>query len=109
DSVESGGIFKFVPRGGATLLTVPEDDLVPIDNDRFMLTRTQEVELPKRVNIVYLSRLANYHSLTQYSQREITASRENITIDLPVVLSDQVARTIADSMLFSMWMGRTSY
>jgi hypothetical protein len=109
DSVESAGIFKFIPRGGNIALNIPEDNLVPFDGNSFSITRAQEVELPKRVNIVYLSRLSNYHSLTQYAQREVTSSRENITINIPIVMSDQVARNIADSTLFTMWMARTSY
>ncbi len=109
DSVESGGVFKFVPRGGQSIMNIPEGDIVPYDNSQFSITRAQEIELPKRVNVVYLSRLANYHSLTQYSQRETTSSREVMTVNMPVVMSDQIARNIADSLLFSLWTGRTSY
>lgn len=109
DVVESAGVLTFVPRGGEPVCTIAEDDLVPFENDRFTITRAQEIELPRRINVVYLSRLANYHSQTQYAQRETTASRENLTVNIPVVMSDQVARNIADSLLFSMWMGRTGY
>lgn len=55
------------------------------------------------------NRLANYQSCTQYSQREVTTSRETLTLDLPLVFSDQRAKTIADISLFSDWIGRTSY
>lgn len=109
DAVESGGMLKFIGRGRQSVAAIEGDDLVPYDNDCFTITRTQEIELPRRVNIVYLSRLANYHSLTQYAQREATDSREILTLNMPVVMSDQMARNIADSTLFSMWMARTSY
>jgi hypothetical protein len=109
DVVDSGGICKFVPRGGSQVMTIEEDDLAPVEGEMFSIKRVQEVELPKRVNIVYLSRLINYQSLTQYSQREATLSRESMTLDLPIVFPDQIARNIADVTLYSLWMGRTSY
>ena len=113
DAVESDNILKFIPRGGNSSLTINENELVPQQsadtNELFKITRTQEIELPKRTNIVYLNRLTNYQSATQYSQREVTNSRETTTIDLPIVFSDQIAKTIADSTLFLDWLSRTAY
>lgn len=113
DAVESDHVLKFVSRGGSPVQAIDEDDLVPpVGEDSmnlFAITRAQEVELPKRVNVVYMTRLANYQSSTQYSQREVTSSLQTLTVDLPIVLPDQTAKTIADVTLFSFWMGRTSY
>ncbi len=114
DAAESDGILKFVPRGGDAVASIPEDNLVPPQGKNgsgqtFAVTRAQEVELPQRVNVVYLTQLSNYQSATQYSERQVTSSLETVTIDLPIVCEDQVAKTIADISLFSEWMGRTSY
>lgn len=113
DSVESDNVLLFVPRGGAVVQNIAEADILPSsENGRSELvkiTRAQEIELPKRVSVVYLSRLANYQAGTQYAQREVTSSREIVTLDLPLVLSDQMAKSIADATLFSNWVGRTSY
>lgn len=115
DTVESDYQLKFVPRGGESLLTLTESELLMpqgddnVAKDVFLITRTQEVELPKHINVVYLNRMANYQSSTQHSQREVTLSRETKTIDLPIVFSDQLARNIADISLYSYWMGRTGY
>ncbi|MDE3017016.1 MAG: glycoside hydrolase TIM-barrel-like domain-containing protein, partial [Pseudomonadota bacterium] len=113
DAVESDNILKFVPRGGAAALNVPEDDLIPPGGKNsgqvFAVTRAQEIELPKRVNVVYLTRLSNYQSATQYAQREVTSSLEAVTLDLPIVCDDQIGKNIADITLFSDWMARTSY
>jgi len=113
DIVESDNILEFIPRGATSLQEIPETDLVArqgTDNkEQFKIIRAQEIELPKRVNVVYFNRLANYQSCTQYSQREVTTSREMLTLDLPLVFSDQRAKTIADISLFSDWIGRTSY
>jgi len=113
DAVESDGVLKFVPRGGNSVQDIAEDNLVaaPVNKsgEFFSITRIQEVELPKRVNIVFLSRLFNYQSATQSSQREVTDSLNILTLDLPVVCDDQIAKNIADITLFSHWMGRTGY
>lgn len=110
DTVESDNILKFIPRGRVSSASIPEDDLVPAGNNELIhITRAQEIELPRRVSVVYLNRLLNYQSSTQYSQREVTESLESATIDLPIVLADQTAKTIADVTLFSRWLGRTSY
>ncbi|MDX1974483.1 MAG: glycoside hydrolase TIM-barrel-like domain-containing protein [Rickettsiales bacterium] len=113
DVVESDHVLKFTSRGKDSQLTIDEEDLIPTaesGSQRLLdITRAQEIELPKRVNVVFLNRLLNYQSATQYAQREVTSSLETDTISLPVVLSDQAAKTIADITLFTRWVGRTSY
>lgn len=113
DAVESGAQLKFVPRGSAPVLAVGLEELAaPQDRDGdaiFVMTRLQEVELPKRVNVVFLSRAANYQTALQYAQRQVTESRESFTLDLPVVCTDTMARSIAERTLYAAWMGRTAF
>jgi len=113
DVVESDNVLEFVPRGGNSVVSISEDTLVPPSGKKsyevFTVTRLQEIELPKRVNVVYMNRLSNYQSSTQYSQREVTSSLEVVTLDLPIVCDDQLGKNIADITLFSQWMGRTGY
>ncbi len=115
DIVESDNILRCIPHGGNVAMDINEIDLVPIKSQRdsrdelYKITRTQEIELPKHINVIYLNRIANYQACTQYSQREITNSREVETLDFPLVISDQMAKNIADITLFSDWMGRTNY
>ncbi len=115
DTVESDYILRHVPRGEDVALDIDEADIIPEKaeghnaDELCKITRTQEIELPKRVNVVYLNRLSNYQTSTQYSQREVTISREIETLDFPLVISDQIAKNIADITLFSDWTGRTHY
>ncbi len=112
DAVESDNILRFVGRGGVANVTIPEDVLMPDGSDNsnhFRISRMQEVELPKRVNVVYINRLYNYQNATQYSQREMTDSKHIMTIDMPIVFADQVAKTVADVTLFTEWVSRTQY
>ncbi len=109
DTVESDNILRCIPRGGDVEISIDEVDIIPANSELCKITRTQEIELPKHINVVYLNRLTNYQTCTQYSQREITSSREVDTLDFPLVLSDQIAKNIADITLFSDWTGRTHY
>lgn len=113
DSAESDYVLKFIPRGGAGAFVIDHNDLVATQQEEnrevFRITRAQEVEMPKRISVVYINRLLNYQSATQYSQREATLSKETLSLDMPIVFSDQIARNIADIRLFSDWAGRSSY
>ncbi|MDX2073499.1 MAG: glycoside hydrolase TIM-barrel-like domain-containing protein [Alphaproteobacteria bacterium] len=113
DAAESDYILKFIPRGGESILTIEEDDLVMQErsgsNNSFTLRRMQEVELPKRVNVMYLSRLTGYQTATQYGERQVTESKDINTLDLPLVMSDQTAKNIADITLYTAWLSRVSF
>ncbi len=113
DSAESDYVLKFVARGGDSVLAIDDDDLVMDSkgdtNSSFRIKREQEVDLPKRVNVMYLNRTTGYQPATQHAQREVTESRDLLTLDFPLVLADQVAKNIADITLFNHWLARVSY
>lgn len=111
DAVESASQIKFVSRGGESLLSLVEDALAMPEGDAppLGIVRAQELELPRRVNAVYLSRMQNYQAAMRYAERQVTESLDNLTLDLPVVCDDQQAQRIADITLYSLWVGRTSY
>ncbi|MBV8938337.1 MAG: glycoside hydrolase TIM-barrel-like domain-containing protein [Alphaproteobacteria bacterium] len=113
DTCESDGVLKFIPRGGTPALSITDDMLVPQAQNGasrlLSITRAQELELPQRVNVVYMSRLSNYQPATQYSARAVTRSRQAATVSLPLVFADQVAKTVADTTLFTLWVSRVAY
>lgn len=111
DCVESDGLLKFVKRGGASGNTIDHTELVPQNDsgESFMVTRTQELELPRQVDVIYLSRTADYQSGTQSAQRQTVRAVDYSTINLPVVLSDQQAKVVADVTLYNAWVGRLQY
>ena len=113
DVTESDGKIKFIKRGGETVAELTEDDLMPLaDSDnrqRLMKSRKADLELPKQIEISYMSRTANYTKGTQISQRQTVNSQEKISIDLPLVFSDQIAKQISDKSLYTAWINRTFY
>lgn len=113
DSVESDGILKFVPREGVSSIQISENELIPekkgTSKTNLSITSAQEIELPRRVSINYVNKTFDYLVGTQYAQRIVSKSLEFRTINLPLVLPDQVAKNIADITLFNSWLGRTGY
>jgi hypothetical protein len=110
DAVESEGVIKFVKRGGASVATLTQDDLI-LENDRIVAdnTRAQEVDLPKRVNIMYSNPDADYQQSTQFSQRMVGSSIQVIGIELPLVMTDDEARKIADVTMYDAYASRTLF
>ena len=113
DVVESDGILKFVPRGGETVKSVPEDDLIPEIKDDVRqimdITRAQELELPQRINVTYIDRSFSYDPSTQSSQRQVVKAVDQVSFNLPIVMSDQLAKQISDITLYGAWKERVTY
>lgn len=114
DSVESNGVVKYVKRGGSPVVTIPDSDLAArLDQenpvDPLMTTRQMENELPAGVNVTYLSRANDYDKATKYQRRQIGASGEQTSMDLPLVLSDMKAQQVADVNTFGPWIARLQY
>ncbi len=114
DAVESDGLTKFVPRGGQSIANIIEDELVPTSKgngtrDTLQITRKQELDLPQQVNLTYISRTANYDPGTQLSQRQTVKATDIVGINVPVVATDQYAKTMADITLYNAWVGRVAF
>jgi hypothetical protein len=113
DSVESEGILKFVPRGSSSVLTITEDELLPMGNELIRkpieISRAQELDMPNQVSISYLKRTNNYATGTQLSQRQTVRAKEQINTSLPIVMSDQFAKQLADMTLYNAWIARVTY
>ena len=112
DCVESNGQLKFVPRGAQLQQSIPQDDLLPQGTETqpslLQLTRMQEMELPQQVSVIYLNRAANYQTGHQLAQRARVSSQEKATLNLPIVMGQGQAQQIAETSLFTAWMGRSA-
>lgn len=112
DCVESDGLLKFVKRGKVSNTAIDFEELVPRgdgNEETLTITRTQELELPRQVDVIYLNRTADYQAGTQSSQRQTVKAVDYATINVPIVLSDQEAKVVADVSLYNAWVGRVQY
>lgn len=111
DAVESDGKIKYVLRGGSSAVTIPEDDLAAHEYssqlpDNVYTTRTQEVDLPYQVTVRFKNFDASYEIGAQYSRRLITSSKNEITVDLPIVMTATKALEIASVLEYNAWQER---
>ena len=113
DVVESDSVMKFVPRGSLSVATITKDNLVQSQNNQshelLSITRTQELELPRKVDINYINPSSDYQAGNQHSQRSSTFSEGVESITLPIVMSSQAAKELADVTLFNRWLERTQF
>lgn len=114
DAVESGGKVKYVKRGGQAVAVIEDDDLDAHQadgqpGDPLLTTRQMEVELPKTVNVNYLSAATDYEKATQIYKRQVGSSEEEATLDLPLVLSDTKGQEIAQVNAHLPWVQRLRY
>lgn len=118
DLLESDGILKCVPRAKhldteSENLSLTEEDLVPTDKngiaETIEIVRAQDLELPNQVNVTYIDRPFNYDPVTQSSQRQTVKAVEQVTLNLPIVMSATYAKKIADVILYGAWKERVSF
>lgn len=111
DQAESDGLLKYIKRGKVSNVTVDYNELVPQgdDGEPLTVTRTQELELPRQVDVIYLNRTADFQAGTQSAQRQTVNAVDYVTVNLPIVLSDQEGKVVADVTLYNAWVGRVQY
>ncbi|MDZ4255241.1 MAG: phage tail protein, partial [Sulfuritalea sp.] len=111
DGVESDGKLKFVKRGGASVVTIPTDDLNArpagtAPGDPVSHSRDEDVGLPVEIAVLFFNDNADYQQGAQYARRLTSQADSRGTFELPVVLTDEQAKRIADAQLFDAWAAR---
>ena len=114
DAVESDGKIKFVKRGGASVVTIPEGDLGTHNEGeemppRLTQARTEELELPNQMEITYIDYDTDYLQNIQRARRLITESTQTDGAALPIVMSASTAKRIAEILLGNTWVERDNY
>jgi hypothetical protein len=75
--------------------------------DRFEITRIQELELPRSIDVRYISPANDHQQFVQRAVRLIADTQSEGTLDLPLVLTDDHARHAAETALYEEWENRT--
>jgi hypothetical protein len=114
DAAEIDGKISFVKRGGASIVTIPQEDLSVAEEgqerpDELPIARTQEPELPRVLNVSYIDIDQSYQAGTQRSIRQVTESVGELTITLPLVLTATEAKRIAETLHYIAWLERNRY
>jgi hypothetical protein len=117
DGVESDERLAFRNRGRAPALSINPRHLIRLDassGEAWRERRIQEVELPARVNILYMDNATDYAQGTQTAKRverpgATMASRNQLSLELPMALAAAQAKSIAARRLYTAWIERSTY
>ena len=117
DGVESDSLVSFIKRGNDPVLTIPEGDLVVInDNTGDVLEedRTQEVELPERLSITFMDVDSDYEQGTTSAKRILNPSpsmrsRNEQALSFPIAFNTSEGAQIAEKILYTAWNERVTY
>jgi hypothetical protein len=109
DAVESDFVLKFVPRGGAVAMTIPEADL-GLEADGFELqdTISQEHDLPKAIEVLYADPSLDYQTGKQRAARpaRVVKTKTKSVLELPLTMDADTAAQIADIYIKTIWNER---
>lgn len=112
DVVESDWVIKFIKRGQASAVTIPETQMAARQDGLeqnptpLEITRKQNLELPVQINLAYNDENNNQIPANQPSRRLAVQSDQIVSVTIPLSLTPDEAAKIVDTMLYMMWMGR---
>lgn len=113
DMVNSGGVLKFIPRTPNVVETINLTDIGFTANSTpaapFTSKRFQGISLPRKVNITYFSPSLDGNNYTQTAELFTYPQGNELTIGVPITLTDQQARKIAELSLINAHLERMNY
>jgi hypothetical protein len=113
DACETNGTMRFVPRGMASALTIPELDLGLVKDKAKVNPETisQAQDLPLLVNVLYDDIALDYQQNSQQRSRSarIIQTKQQKTISLPIVMAETQALQIAETQLYLDWLERNGF
>jgi hypothetical protein len=103
--------IKFVPRGGASIATIPAIDLdarTAGEAPGVSLTtrREMDTQMPRRVVVKHFDPDREYNLGVQYAERLNTAAINITSLDLAIVLTAAEAAGVAEVLLYLAWLER---
>ncbi len=110
DTVDGDSILRFVKRGAAPVVSITAEDLAAGENEAeeacVVPLRAQETDLPSRINVSYIDKDRDFETGTQTSRRMTTGSQQVTSVELPIVMSSQKAREVAEVLMYDAWTSR---
>ncbi|MCV6576262.1 MAG: glycoside hydrolase/phage tail family protein [Cohaesibacter sp.] len=111
DLVENAGEVRAISRKALPVLSdIDQDALLDRHGEETgelaILTRAQESELPKAVRLRFINANRAYQTSTAEAQAHFVGSSGISESQLPIVLDEARARSIADYLLSDIWAAR---
>lgn len=111
--VDTGGVFKFVPRSATSVKTLTDDDIgfdkSPVPPARYTAKRFQGIDLPRSVTLNYYAEDTDYNTMTQTSQLFTFADGQDVNLSVPVTMSHEKAKQVTEIALIQSHVERMQY
>jgi hypothetical protein len=109
DGVESDHVMKYVKRGGASVVTIPQDDRAAHEDGEELpahlnIMRASELELPWTIDVSYTDKERDYQPATQYDRRITQNANDPRRIELAIVMTAEKAKQVALVNLYLPWL-----
>ena len=108
DLVVDRGVVSAVKRAEKVRAHIPTEDLQgkgagePVQT-RLDLKRADVLGLPKEVSVSYRDASRDYQTNAQRAFRDEGSADNNVSVELPITLTSDEARAVADRMLWEAW------
>jgi len=115
DVVETEGVVTFLDTSAlSSSATLSADELAvrAVGSDvgpSVAVARAPEHDLPRQVTVVYLDIDREYEEGTQISRRTCATTEQDLTYRLPIAMTADEARQLADKLLYRQWIERATY
>ena len=113
DMVDSSGILKFVPRNSSPVGSLTYADMAfnPTGEVTAPVTykRMQSIDLPRSVQLTYLSVDLDYNNYTQTTYIPTFTDGQDVILQVPLVLDHTLAKTLTEQILINAHLERQQF
>ncbi len=109
DVIESEGIIKFSSRKRGNSCAVDSNDLICINKNLMTITRSEEQNLPQKIELLYFDRTKLYQQNIVRNENYHTSSNKSFVINSNLICNPQAAYNIAVTHMNCCWGNRSSY
>lgn len=107
DVIARAGTLVWRGRGGREVIALSSDDLAQDSNAPLLnLTRAQETELPRQIELGFMEGEVDFRQATVASQRLTSGSQREEKTQTSAVLPRGSAQALVDMYLQDIWAGR---
>jgi len=108
DAFESEGKIKFLLRSNTRTSSISVDQFVVSDEDPngVTLKRGQETDLPSSVKVTFIDEFNDYNSASVDGKTSRGYSQTIEELDLPLLLTTDYCRSLADGLVQQKWIER---
>ena len=111
DVVQRGYLLDFIPRGGASVVTIDQDELDARSHGtspgvQVTISREMDTQLPRRMIIKYQDYDREFDVGEQYAERLNTDTVNEETQELAITLTASEAAGKAEVLLYMRWLER---